>query len=273
MSDNSYNDIIALTIYRAERAIELGIATASDLDIYNIVQSARTPLPPPQPDHSLTYGTCTSLAAGQFVDLDNLDAWDPDINQIARTLGRVNRWSGHPVVPVPVLIHSLACGLRAAQLTHDPAVILAAYLHDASEAVVGDVIRPVKKRLGNAWTAIERPISEHIFRHFGIDPALLDHPVVHAVDNESACYEAIAWHMDFEDPRDRLFIPPTYSTPANCVIQDTYNRWFERVLNEPITAALSYFEIEFIDCIAATMLCVSEQNRLVDAIIDDNDGA
>jgi hypothetical protein len=68
-----------------------------------------------------------------------------DINDIAHALSLVNRWGGHTRMPYSVAAHSVMVADLVAKIAPDLA--LAALLHDAPEAYLGDVCRPLKRRL------------------------------------------------------------------------------------------------------------------------------
>lgn len=64
------------------------------------------------------------------------------IGDIAHALSQINRYTGHTRVPVSVAEHSLLCEAAASR-----GCALEALLHDAAEAYLGDLSRPVKQWL------------------------------------------------------------------------------------------------------------------------------
>ncbi len=78
------------------------------------------------------------LLNGQMVDLVNPDWRTIDLESLAVSLSRQVRFNGHTSRPISVLEHSFA----VAQLV-PPQHRLAALLHDAQEALIGDIVRPV----------------------------------------------------------------------------------------------------------------------------------
>jgi hypothetical protein len=65
----------------------------------------------------------------------------PDWGRIARSLSRINRWNGNTTRPYSVAEHSV----RVASLVA-PRLRLAALLHDAAEAFIGDLPYPIRKQ-------------------------------------------------------------------------------------------------------------------------------
>lgn len=72
---------------------------------------------------------------------------DVDIRDIAHALALQTRWMGHCKTFYSIASHSLACA-RVAEKNNEPAVVVHwALMHDAAEAYVGDIVRPIKQYL------------------------------------------------------------------------------------------------------------------------------
>lgn len=89
-----------------------------------------------------------------------------DDQDIAQALSRIPRFNGHTHQFYSVAQH---CVL-ASQLV-PPEDALAALLHDASEAYIGDMISPIKALLPG-YRIIEQRIGVAIAERFGIDPEM-----------------------------------------------------------------------------------------------------
>lgn len=101
---------------------------------------------------------------------------DVDIRDIAHALANVCRFSGHVERFYSVAQHSVL----AAQYAPDH-LRLAALLHDASEAYICDLSRPVKHDpLMQPYRDAEKRLMSVIERRFNID---CDSPVIHEIDN------------------------------------------------------------------------------------------
>lgn len=123
---------------------------------------------------------------------------DPDpadvvIEDIAHALARQCRFAGHVTCPhYSVAEHSV----RASWIVPEP-LALAALLHDAAEAYVVDVPRPIKGVLGSVYKQLEKGVARAIGIRFGVE--LVDlHPEVKWADEVMLATEA----------RDVMAAPP-----------------------------------------------------------------
>ena len=91
------------------------------------------------------------------------------IPDIARGLAYTNRFHGQTVYPYSVAAHSVnvAMWLLADFPNREDALEAAKFglLHDASEAYLGDVAKPVKRELGT-YQVIEANLQAHIYETF-----------------------------------------------------------------------------------------------------------
>lgn len=107
--------------------------------------------------------------SGGVVDLRRLDLDGVGIWDIAHSLARQCRFTGHTARHYSVAEHSLHV---ASIVEHDlgqraPGVILAALLHDAHEALTGDLSTPMKQLIGTAWDIEERRIQRAVLTRWG----------------------------------------------------------------------------------------------------------
>lgn len=93
-----------------------------------------------------------------------------DVDDICAALSRIKRFTGH--VDYSVAQHSIAVCEIAKALGASPVMQLAAALHDASEAYLGDISTPVKQLLGPEYRALEDKAHSVIGEKFGIDGSL-----------------------------------------------------------------------------------------------------
>lgn len=97
------------------------------------------------------------------------DSEDPQpdaitIEDIAHALSNICRYGGHTGSFYSVAQHSVLVSLHT-----DAKFARVALMHDASEAYIGDVIRPVKRRLGLAYSVIEDMVMHTIAKKFGFE--------------------------------------------------------------------------------------------------------
>lgn len=127
-----------------------------------------------------------------------------DINDIAHALGMMCRYGGHCNRFYSVAEHSvLMASYAEANLGTEIAQI--ALMHDATEAYLSDVIRPVKAHLSN-YREIENRLWLCIAERFGLPHAIPDE--VHHLDNCILRDEMEALHMpppmEWNIPNQRL---------------------------------------------------------------------
>ena len=126
------------------------------------------------------------------------------IEDIGHALSLICRGGGHLKYFYSVGQHSINCAKEAEARGWTKRVILACLLHDASEAYISDIIRPVKRYLTN-YLEIEERIMDTIFRKFGLgDLSEEEKAQVKQIDDqmlESELSELIAGGERIEAPR------------------------------------------------------------------------
>lgn len=94
---------------------------------------------------------------------------DIRIADIAHALSLMTRANGHFKWFYSVAQHSINCALEARAMGCDRKVQLACLLHDASEAYLSDITRPVKKHLPS-YLEIENKLQGTIHQVYGLSP-------------------------------------------------------------------------------------------------------
>ena len=104
--------------------------------------------------------TITLMSGAEF---DFLNPWNSDfgIDDVAHALGNICRYAGHCSGFYSVAEHSLHVSDVAVGFE------LEALLHDAAEAFLGDVTRPLKQLLPD-YKRIEREVTAAVFNRFGV---------------------------------------------------------------------------------------------------------
>lgn len=99
---------------------------------------------------------------GKVIDLGLVTEEDIDIIDIAHALSLINRYTGHTVVPYSVAQHSV----HVSNLVADEHALWG-LLHDASEAYLGDVSRPLKSMLPD-YKRLEEMVQRAIADRFAL---------------------------------------------------------------------------------------------------------
>lgn len=118
-------------------------------------------------------------ASGQYVNILEPHEDTIDIYDIAHALANIARYNGHTAVPYTVAEHSLRCSALLKAWGYTPAAQLAALLHDATEAYIGDVATPLKQLLPE-FKVIEKRFEEVIEQKFNV--IIGKRPEVHYAD-------------------------------------------------------------------------------------------
>lgn len=106
----------------------------------------------------------TTVTGKHFYPLDP-DQRDIDVEDIAHALSLICRANGHFRHFYSVAQHSIACAEEAIARGYSLEVTLGCLLHDASEAYLCDVTRPVKKHIP-AYLQAEEKLQGVIWDHF-----------------------------------------------------------------------------------------------------------
>ena len=123
-----------------------------------------------------------------------------DLQDIGRGLNGALRFNGHLTKRWTVLQHSILVSILTAMKT--PKWRAEGVLHDSSEAYTGDCPGPLKKILGEAYKAIERPIEQAIAIKFNLEypwPAEIKQADMLAQDIEAAMMHPAASQIIRQD--------------------------------------------------------------------------
>ncbi len=123
---------------------------------------------------------------------------DINIDDIAHALSMMARANGHYKQFYSVGQHSIYCAKEAIARGLEPHTILACLLHDASEAYLADITRPVKQHLSN-YLEIEAVLQNTIFEKYIGEVSEEEQKIVAQIDDALLYYEFVHY-MD-----ERLF--------------------------------------------------------------------
>jgi 5'-deoxynucleotidase YfbR-like HD superfamily hydrolase len=136
--------------------------------------------------------------SGEAFDLLNVNPDSLQLTDIVQALSHICRFGGHTkefysVLQHSVLVGEIVFGLGAVlemPLPDMAKLIRTALLHDASEAYIGDLVRPLKRAsdLGPIFKQIEDPLQRAISEKFGL---LWPFPeIIHKADDIALMTEA-----------------------------------------------------------------------------------
>lgn len=109
--------------------------------------------------------SCITTYTGKNFDPLDVDESLLDIKDIAHALSLMCRGNGHVQHFYSVAQHSLACAKEAKERGYSKEIILGCLFHDASEAYLSDVTRPIKKEL-TYYLEVEDILQNTIWKHF-----------------------------------------------------------------------------------------------------------
>lgn len=206
----------------------------------------------------------------QFWPLDPR-ASDVVIEDIAHALSLQCRFAGHCRFHYSVAQHSVLVASQMEHMGHggDDAIILAALLHDASEAYLIDVPRPVKPYL-EEYASIERSVQHAVLDRFGVPMAYRESSNIKRADNILLATEQrdimnkppADWELD-EAPSALLTI--VYWTPEQAFDQfmGVFKKRYKRAAAE---AAYAAYRAKMHDAPEWFVLTSYVQSAWVDAV-------
>lgn len=158
---------------------------------------------------------------------------DITIKDIAHSLSLMTRANGHFPEFYSVGQHCLACAAEAKERGYSDRLVLACLLHDASEAYIADITRPVKRLLPE-YLVIEKRLQDAIYERFlGSVPTAEEQEMISSVDDTLLFYEFD--HYMGEKLLD--YVPKLFSNPEFSFVP------FETVEHAYIDMANQYAQI------------------------------
>lgn len=163
--------------------------------------------------------------SGQFVDVANPDPQTIKLQDVAHALSQTCRYGGHCTSFYSVAEHAVFVSIRIARRGGSKFEQIAALHHDDAEAYLGDVPRPMKPLLGDAYGQMTERMDEAIL--IGLDlplaPDDLHTAAIKDADNWALFVEARhllpsqgkgwwdgeqgSWRWDINDLPSRIITP------------------------------------------------------------------
>lgn len=171
---------------------------------------------------------------GRHFDPMQIRTEDICIEDIAHALSLMCRGGGHLKYFYSVAQHSLNCAAEAKARGWSGKLQLACLLHDASEAYISDIIRPVKANL-TGYLEIESRIMEKILEKFNLsDLTEKEHRKWKQIDDEILYYELKNLMPGEED----------LAVPELCALSDISQRDWQNVETDFLRAAYTLISVK-----------------------------
>lgn len=156
---------------------------------------------------------------------------DFNITDIAHALSQMTRANGHFVHFYSVAQHCLACSMEGEKRGYSSRLCLALLLHDASEAYLSDITRPVKISLPD-YRKIERKLQKVLFSAMGVGAlSQEDEKMISVIDDDMLYYEFENLHKNGGLGKDYDMIGH-YSLDCRDMkeVEDQYCRQYDRLI-------------------------------------------
>lgn len=153
-----------------------------------------------------------------------------DIADIAHSLSMLCRANGHFKSFYSVGQHCINCAVEAAARGYSRRVQLACLLHDASEAYLSDVTRPVKQELPQ-YKLIEEPLQDAIWlKYLGAPLTEEENRQVFGIDDDVLWHEFVnLMGAALSDIAPTLAASPEYAFTGFETCRDTYLQLFSQL--------------------------------------------
>lgn len=150
------------------------------------------------------------------------------IKDIAHALSLLCRGGGHFENFHSVASHCLECASEAKARNYTSRVQLACLLHDASEAYLADITRPVKKHL-NTYSMIEEQLLQTIYNKYldGLNPD--EKVLVDEVDNALLYHEFYYFMGEEIGEKPHLLSSPDFSFLPFKEVENAYLSLFYKL--------------------------------------------
>lgn len=113
-------------------------------------------------------GNTIKVAAGWYVDLQDPEPVTLDIESIASALSKICRFGGHCPQFYSVAEHCFHATGIAAKDKIGGAALRAILLHDATEAYLGDMVKPLKQIMPQ-YSVLEAKMEAAVAERFNVD--------------------------------------------------------------------------------------------------------
>jgi 5'-deoxynucleotidase YfbR-like HD superfamily hydrolase len=155
---------------------------------------------------------------------------DINITDIAHALSLMTRANGHFPHFYSVAQHCIACCNEALARNYSTRVALACLLHDASEAYMSDITRPLKKHL-DFYIQAEDKLLEAIYSTFLEEPLTdQERKLIKLIDDTMLYYEFLHFmQCKLFECTDELFSQPDFKFVEFSIIEEKFKKKFKKL--------------------------------------------
>ena len=171
---------------------------------------------------------------GRHFDPMQIRTEDICIEDIAHALSLMCRGGGHLKYFYSVAQHSLTCAAEAKARGWSERLQLACLLHDASEAYISDIIRPVKANL-TGYLEIESRIMEKILEKFNLSDL---------TEEERRMWKQIDDEMLYYELKNLMSGEEDLAAPELCALPDISERNWQSVETDFLRAAHTLISVK-----------------------------
>lgn len=163
---------------------------------------------------------------------------DINIIDIARSLSRIPRFLGHSSQFVSVAEHSVVTAQYLEDEGHPPRVQMVGLLHDAHEAYIGDLPRPLihflRENYGVDLGALKADIQRDIHKGLDLEPATpMETALIRRADDEQLAAERqLFMRSSHEWVIDKIVVPDYLLGAYGSWDQDAAMHYFEKAYNQ-----------------------------------------
>ncbi len=155
---------------------------------------------------------------------------DIDIDDIAHALSLLCRANGHFKHFYSVGLHSLNCAYEAMARGYSKNVVLGCLIHDASEAYLADITRPVKKHL-HKYLEIEEVLQNEIFNKWIPSLNEDERKLVFEIDDAILYYEfSTLFGEKIFDYVPQLLSTPRFEYIEFSIVENEFKELFNKLV-------------------------------------------
>lgn len=174
--------------------------------------------------------TLLTTRSGKQVDIENPTPETIDIQDIAHALSFLCRGGGSTNIFFPVARHCYYCAMEAQARCLTDDVILACLLHDASEAYMVDLPKPLKDNLFPQYRVYENNLLDCIYqKYLGHTLTKEEAEQVDEIDHTLLNYD-LKYLLNMDVPLPEIHIQLEYNFEPFEISRENYLNMFDQLM-------------------------------------------